>query len=65
MKKETLKKMCEAQELNYDDVVYNCGDKVEDLRLYGGKIYHPRTFIYGKPYYTYAEHYEVILEDCV
>lgn len=66
MNKETLKTICEEKNLNFDDVVYNCGHEIENLKLHKGKIYTPYLKgAFNKPIFKYTSEYELILEDCI
>ena len=62
---KTFKKICDAKNLNSEDVLYNCGYDINELRLHKGEIFKPCFYIGGKPKYEYIAKYEVILEDCI
>lgn len=62
MNKKTFERICKEKNLNPADIEYNLGWNVEDLKLYGGKIYKPA---YLNKYFKFEKKFEIILEDCI
>lgn len=65
MNKQTFKKLCEQKGLDAETVAYNCGHRIEDLKLYKGEIFKPCYFVGGYPKYEFIAKYEIKLEDCI